>query len=386
MQQNTLTAIRESAESADLIIYVADVTDFPSTFSRRVVANYAHKMVLVLNKFDLLPSKVSETQVVNWVHKYLDQIDISVRDVQVISAKSRVGISDLWKWVVKELHGKGTVALIGATGVGKTALFKLLNDTSKQTTAKKGRLRRTSSNMLIDDESDGKDKVQAVAVSRRRTRRPTRKKKTTPDNAPTAAEQAVSSPTTNSKRSVSHRRRSKKVNPTTKVNSPEPKSKIKLVDTPDLTVKDSLCNVVCSVCSQKIASTKRLRSRLIRLKPGQSITLGEFAAVTLVSSSAESAAVGIRLYISSAVAARRITESKFQALMTQEDGLMLIKCQKCNERWPDLGWEEVEIALPIDQEVAIHGMGWLQALQRQVVIRIILPAGVAASIRPRLIQ
>ncbi|XP_050436060.1 nitric oxide-associated protein 1 [Adelges cooleyi] len=112
-----------------LIILMVDLTDFPCSIWPNIcnIIGKNKPIVVVGNKIDLLPGDCP-----GWIDNvqktFADSLpmDINVKHVAVVSAKTGFGIEEL----INKLHSiwqtKGDVYLIGCTNVGKSTMFNTL--------------------------------------------------------------------------------------------------------------------------------------------------------------------------------------------------------------------------------------------------------------------
>jgi ribosome biogenesis GTPase A len=129
-------------QQADLVVLVVNVIDFEGTFSKRLALQCGPRPMVVANKCDLLPARTSHSEVLAWLEKRLQEADVSYCGLHLVSAKKGIGIGALWNAVREQLSGRGSVTLVGATQVGKSALLKSWSETSSRPDGRKKRSRR----------------------------------------------------------------------------------------------------------------------------------------------------------------------------------------------------------------------------------------------------
>jgi len=106
---------------ADIVLEVVDARDPYNTRDRtleRTVEKMGKKLIIVINKADLVPREVLEEWVKIFRKKYY---------TVYLSAKERLGTSLLWK-VIRRLsdNEKVTVAVAGLPNVGKSSIINIL--------------------------------------------------------------------------------------------------------------------------------------------------------------------------------------------------------------------------------------------------------------------
>ncbi len=161
---------------------------------------------------------------------------------------------------------------------------------------------------------------------------------------------------------------------------------IKFVDTVGFNAGSNIRDLLCAECRASFVPKKRLRSRPIRLNTGQAFVFGDIVAVSLVAAAASAGPAAIRLYMPAGLAAKRTTEQKLRERLNQVGGFNPRLCPVCQERLAQSGWEELMVELTAADELALHGLGWFSCAQHPVTVRLFLPAGAGASVRPRLVD
>jgi len=169
--------VRELLEMCDVALEVVDIRDPISTRSRKLEALASNKgvpVVVVLNKADLIPLRVSES----W-RRYFEEYE-GVRAVY-ISARKRLGTRILRKTVKDVVRDKSplTVGVFGIPKVGKSTLINTLKGRHSASTSpypgtpgytRKSQLFKIGGNIYMIDtpglvSPDGKD-VESIIRSR----------------------------------------------------------------------------------------------------------------------------------------------------------------------------------------------------------------------------
>ena len=123
-----LKILKGVAETKDLVVYVTDLLNLEKNIAeiRNLIPN---KMILVLNKVDVLPKSVKETKLIN----NLASKDIHFEEVIVISANKNYNIGYLLKRIKFHQTSKN-VYVVGHTNAGKSSLInKLIKNYSTNT-------------------------------------------------------------------------------------------------------------------------------------------------------------------------------------------------------------------------------------------------------------
>ena len=123
-----LDILKSVGETKDLVLYITDLLNLEKNIDeiRNLIPN---KMILVLNKKDVLPKSVKETKLIN----YLESKDIHFEEVIVISANKNYNIDYLLKRIKYHQTSKN-VYVVGHTNAGKSSLInRLIKNYSEKT-------------------------------------------------------------------------------------------------------------------------------------------------------------------------------------------------------------------------------------------------------------
>lgn len=123
-----LNILLRVGETKDLVLYVTDLLNLEKNIEqiRTIIPN---KMILVLNKKDVLPKSVKETKLIH----YLESKNIHFEEVIVISVNKNYNIDYLLKRVKFHQTSKN-VYVVGHTNAGKSSLInKLIKNYSEKT-------------------------------------------------------------------------------------------------------------------------------------------------------------------------------------------------------------------------------------------------------------
>ncbi len=115
-----LEILKSVGQTKDLVLYITDLLNLEKNIEqiRNIISN---KMILVLNKKDVLPKSVKETKLI----KYLEEKDIHFEEVIVISTTKNYNIDYLLKRIKKYQTSKN-VYVVGHTNAGKSSLINKL--------------------------------------------------------------------------------------------------------------------------------------------------------------------------------------------------------------------------------------------------------------------
>ncbi len=115
-----LNILKSVGETKDLVLYITDLLNLEKDIEqiRNIIPN---KMILVLNKKDVLPKSVKETKLI----KYLEEKNIHFEEVIVISVNKNYNIDYLLKRI-KYYQTTKKVYVVGHTNAGKSSLINKL--------------------------------------------------------------------------------------------------------------------------------------------------------------------------------------------------------------------------------------------------------------------
>ena len=115
-----LNILKGVGETKDLVLYIADLLNLEEDIEtiRELIPN---KMILVLNKKDVLPKSVKEEKLI----RYLENKGINFEEVIVISVNKNLNIDYLLKRI-KYYQTSKNVYVVGHTNAGKSSLINKL--------------------------------------------------------------------------------------------------------------------------------------------------------------------------------------------------------------------------------------------------------------------
>ena len=109
-----------------LIIFIVDIFQFKSTFSKKMIDKLRNKdVILVANKFDTFPKSVNISNIVNWLSKECEKIFFRVLAIHIVSSKKGYYIDDLTNTIDMARKGRD-VYFVGCANVGKSSLINAL--------------------------------------------------------------------------------------------------------------------------------------------------------------------------------------------------------------------------------------------------------------------
>jgi hypothetical protein len=176
---------------------------------------------------------------------------------------------------------------------------------------------------------------------------------------------------------------------------PQPKTPIapkseaietKVIDTLSVPARGRLRDSLCTQCTQNLTIQKPLRSRVLRLKVGQSAVLSGLVALSVKAITGGNSTASLMVFMPQSVTVQQVSGEAIDEFLRRESQPWRMEvCDKCTEHLLKGGWEETEMTVDEQYDLALHGMGWIAARKCSVTLRVLLPAGMLASMRPRLI-
>ncbi len=123
-----LNIMKSVGETKDLVLYVTDLLNIEKDILeiRKILSN---KMILVLNKKDVLPKSVKDEKLI----AYFENMNIHFEDIIVISTAKNYHIDQLMN-AIKQNQTSKNVYVVGHTNAGKSTLInKLIKNYSENT-------------------------------------------------------------------------------------------------------------------------------------------------------------------------------------------------------------------------------------------------------------
>ncbi len=123
-----LSILKSVGETKDLVLYITDLLNIDKNIEevRRLIPN---KMILVLNKKDILPKSVKEEKLIS----YFKNLGLDFEEIIVVSVNKNYNIDYLLKRI-KYYQTSKNVYAIGHTNAGKSSLInKLIKNYSDKT-------------------------------------------------------------------------------------------------------------------------------------------------------------------------------------------------------------------------------------------------------------
>ena len=138
-EEDYLREVKDVIEKVDIVVAIFDIIDFEGSFDRRLLDLIEDKRVIaVINKIDLIPSKKHPSEVSSWVKKRFIEENIFPDEIAIISVKQDYGVSGVLRKVKGYFPHGAKVGVVGVTNVGKSSLINGLysNNSIKLTESK----------------------------------------------------------------------------------------------------------------------------------------------------------------------------------------------------------------------------------------------------------
>ena len=121
-----LNVLNKCLSKNGLVVLIVDLFDFTGTFVPEIINHLRNKdVILVANKFDLLPKSTKVNKVVDWLSYMVNRMFFRCMAIHVISSKKGYYIDDLMNTIDLLRRGRD-VYFVGCANVGKSSLINSL--------------------------------------------------------------------------------------------------------------------------------------------------------------------------------------------------------------------------------------------------------------------
>ena len=118
--------ITNTLKRNDLILYVVDIFSLKTTLIKEMVKRLKNKdVIIVANKYDVLPKSTNITNVLNYVIKETKKHDLKVLATHIVSSLKGWYIDDLINTIEMFRFGRD-VSVVGVANVGKSSLINAI--------------------------------------------------------------------------------------------------------------------------------------------------------------------------------------------------------------------------------------------------------------------
>ncbi|NLY74656.1 MAG: hypothetical protein GX075_05065 [Firmicutes bacterium] len=151
-----------------------------------------------------------------------------------------------------------------------------------------------------------------------------------------------------------------------------------LIDTPGLAPGDRLGDLLCPECAGRLVSAAGLSHKLWGIKPGKGIIIDRYLGIA---NAGDSEAV-LLSFVPGRLEFHRTAGVKISDYLAKGPPWLVKDCPQCS---PKLSWQEEQIRLKPNTDLAIAGLGWVSARVSETEFKLWYPKGVRLEIRPALI-
>ena len=121
-----LEMLKTANENHNLLVYVIDVFNFLGSIIENLLSYVPNcPIMVVVNKYDLLPKSLKEEKIKNWLEYQLKKQNIPYIDLVLVSSKNNRNIDGLLNKMISYANGKD-IYVIGNANVGKSSLVNSL--------------------------------------------------------------------------------------------------------------------------------------------------------------------------------------------------------------------------------------------------------------------
>lgn len=118
--------IDEVLKRKALIVFIVDIFAFKTTFNSKMVDKLRnHDVILVANKYDLLPKSANEAMIIEWISKECQKLHFKVDAIGIASAKKGYYIDELMR-IIDLARCERDVYFVGCANVGKSSVINAL--------------------------------------------------------------------------------------------------------------------------------------------------------------------------------------------------------------------------------------------------------------------
>ena len=105
-----------------LVVYVLDIFNFDLKSVNRMLKKFKNRVILVINKADVLPKSVKKEKIIKWMKELINNHNIV--NYIVTSASQNFNIDELRDEIEKYRNGK-SVYFVGSTNAGKSSIINM---------------------------------------------------------------------------------------------------------------------------------------------------------------------------------------------------------------------------------------------------------------------
>lgn len=121
-----LSILKSIGRKKDLVLHIIDLINIDQDLSF-VRSEIKNKMILVLNKRDVLPKSVKDEKIIS----YFKDLELGYEDIVIISANKNYNLDELYK-KIKKHQTSNNVYVVGHTNTGKSSLInRMIEDYSE---------------------------------------------------------------------------------------------------------------------------------------------------------------------------------------------------------------------------------------------------------------
>lgn len=118
--------IDEVLKRKALIVFIVDIFAFKTTFNPQMVEKLRnHDVILVANKYDLLPKSANESKIIDWIDKECQKKHFKVDAIGIASAKKGYYMDELMN-IIDLARKERDVYFVGCANVGKSSVINAL--------------------------------------------------------------------------------------------------------------------------------------------------------------------------------------------------------------------------------------------------------------------
>lgn len=122
-KEEIVKTLDELKTEKGIAVMVIDIFAFSSSLIKDIHTHlHGKKLIVVANKFDLLPRSVNPNKIINYISEQLNKNKIEHLAVTLISATKKSGVKETWD-LIDRYRKEENVFILGMTNVGKSTFI-----------------------------------------------------------------------------------------------------------------------------------------------------------------------------------------------------------------------------------------------------------------------
>ncbi len=125
-KEDIINTLDELKSEQGIAVMVVDIFALSSSIIKDIHTHlHGKKLIVVANKFDLLPQSVNPHRIIEYISMQLKKNKIEFSAVTLISATKKHGVAETWELIERHRNNKN-VFILGMTNVGKSTFINAI--------------------------------------------------------------------------------------------------------------------------------------------------------------------------------------------------------------------------------------------------------------------